>query len=151
VAEAVEVQAAADADLSGVAALSERAFGGDLTARWSEESLREWLPEQGTLLAVARAGGALAGYLVSRLVADEVELLSIAVEPGLRRRGVAGALLCELHRHACAGGARVVFLEVKASNEAARALYLGHGYAEVGLRPRYYSDGEDAVLMALEL
>lgn len=92
---------------------------------------------------VARdAEGRVIGWLEERLVASELYVLGVGVDPGWRRRGVATALVRE-----CLARASVVHLEVRASNAAARCLYAGLGFDEVGLRARYYADGDDAVLL----
>ncbi len=82
---------------------------------------------------------------------EEAELLRIAVFPEVRGRGL-GRRLLNLASKACAElGMRTLLLEVRPSNTAARALYASEGWREVGLRPRYYRDGEDAVLCSREL
>ena len=97
---------------------------------------------------VAALGERAAGFIVTRRVAEgEVEILNLAVDPAERRRGVATWLVGE----ALASGAGRWFLEVRASNQAARKLYEKFGFQEVTRRPGYYQDsGEDAVVMRLE-
>lgn len=103
---------------------------------------------------VMECGGGLAGYGVLMLAAEEAHLLNLSIALPLQRRGLGSALLqfaCGLAR---AGGARTLFLEVRASNAAARALYARHGFAEIGARRGYYPDHggrEDAVTMAKAL
>ncbi|MTH76505.1 GNAT family N-acetyltransferase [Paracoccus aestuariivivens] len=87
------------------------------------------------------------GFLIGRNVADEAELLTVAVSPDSRRQGLARSMLGEFHETARARGAIEAFLEVASDNEPARALYLSEGWAEVGLRRNYYARGIDAVLM----
>ena len=88
---------------------------------------------------------------MSRLVADEAEILSIAVAAAHRGRGIAGALL-NLHLRRLAGlGARAVFLEVDAQNEPAQRLYRRAGFREVGRRPGYYPQGGNQAAAALVL
>lgn len=93
---------------------------------------------------VADDGGPV-GYLEYRVVADEAELLEIAVHPGARRRGVGRRLMDHLLDALARRGVRDVHLEVRDGNTAARALYAATGFHPVGRRPRYYADGEDAV------
>lgn len=91
---------------------------------------------------------AYAAYLV---VADEAELLRIAVLPSARRRGLARRLLAAgLGRLASAGIVRC-HLEVRADNVPALALYARFGFAPIGRRRRYYADGTDALLLARDL
>lgn len=91
------------------------------------------------------------GFALGRVAADEAELLTLAVDPGHRRRGVARGLLAAFEAEARRRGARRAFLEVAASNAAAIGLYRGAGYDESGRRRGYYrrADGgaEDAVAM----
>ncbi len=91
------------------------------------------------------------GYIIFWIVADEMHLLNLAVHPKQRRHGIARVLLEEALRQSRAQGATVVWLEVRPSNTAARALYASFGFKEVGRRPKYYEDtNEDAILLALE-
>lgn len=100
----------------------------------------------------ARQEKQIAGFLVARVMADEMEILNLAVEPGWRRLGVAGKLLETALAQGRASGARRVFLEVRESNVAAIAFYQAHGFAPAGRRPRYYSDPpEDALVLSLQL
>ncbi len=91
-----------------------------------------------------------AGFARWAVAADEAELLRIAVDPGDRRRGRGRALLRASERDLGEAGVRRLHLEVRVSNAAARALYEAEGWREAGLRPRYYRDGEDAVLYVKE-
>jgi ribosomal-protein-alanine N-acetyltransferase len=85
-------------------------------------------------------------------VVDELQVMNIATLPELRRVGHASALLQDLIQTGRERHARWVTLEVRHSNQAARALYRKFGFVELGLRQRYYSDnGEDAVVMNLVL
>ncbi len=101
------------------------------------------------LLLVARehAGGTPCAFLLAWHVADEIELLDLATHPELRRRGLARALVHDLCARARAARATAIYLEVRPSNAPALALYEAAGFSAVGRRPRYYSDGEDALLL----
>lgn len=90
------------------------------------------------------------GFIVYRVVADEAEIITIGVAPNARRGGVAAAMMEIAHRDAKKRGAKKIFLEVASDNTAARALYRSAGYAQIGIRPKYY-DGVDAILMARQL
>ena len=91
------------------------------------------------------------GHLLALVVADEAEILTIAVRPLRQREGRGSALLdAVLTTWASRGVARVV-LEVRVDNTAARALYARHGFAKVGERPAYYADGTDAEVLARDL
>lgn len=104
-------------------------------------------------LACARAlDGTFLGFLVAWHVADEFELLDLATDPGQRRRGVASALLGELIHTARVRAGCAVFLEVRSSNQPARALYEKHGFRVVDERKNYYRDPvENALCMRLDL
>jgi len=86
------------------------------------------------------------GFLLLWLLGEEAEVVDVGVETRDRRRGVGAALLKQALHIAGQAGALCVFLEVRASNRAARALYEQAGFETYGTRERYYSDGEDAVL-----
>ena len=109
-------------------------------------SSRDWL------LVAENASGSPVGFLAARAVADEAEILNIAVEPSRRRRGAGRTLLEAAVTEAVKRGARRLYLEVRASNESAQAFYVACGFAEVGRRPNYYQDPpEDAALLARAL
>lgn len=78
---------------------------------------------------------------------DEVHLLDLVVRPSHRRRGIATGLLGTLAARARDDGATAMTLEVRASNDAGRALYLARGFTDHGTRPGYYADGEDARIL----
>jgi len=80
----------------------------------------------------------LRGFVLSRLVIDEAEILTIAVDPACRKYGVSRDLLREHLQQVELAGARMIFLEVDAENVAARALYAKFGFVKIGERPGYY-------------
>ncbi len=101
---------------------------------------------------VVGADERLWGFIVTRCMADEVEILNLAVAPAQRRRGLAWSLLEAALAAARESGIRRAFLEVRESNAAAIAFYRRQGFAEMGRRPRYYaSPAEDALVFAREL
>lgn len=91
------------------------------------------------------------GFLLGRTVADEAELLTLAVAPEARRQGIARDLLAEFAATSRARGATRAFLEVAADNAPARALYRATGWREAGRRRRYYAPDLDAIVMDLPL
>lgn len=97
---------------------------------------------------VARVGADTVAYGGMWLMVDEAHVTTFAVLPEWRRRGIGARLMLELMHLAAQLNARVVTLEVRLSNHAARALYGRFGFRPVGIRPRYYSDNnEDALIM----
>jgi ribosomal-protein-alanine N-acetyltransferase len=94
----------------------------------------------------------LFAFLIAHRIDAEWELENIAVAGAVRGRGVGTRLLCEFVAHARAEKGSRIFLEVRASNEGARALYRKMGFEETGLRKSYYSDpAEDAIQCQLRL
>jgi ribosomal-protein-alanine N-acetyltransferase len=142
----VVVRAATPADLAEVAAM-ERACYAD---PWPVTAFAS-LPENPAVyfaVARSRATGALAGYAIVWHVVDEAELANLAVDPAARRRGIGRGLLDAMLRDCDQRGTRRVFLEVRESNAAARALYASRGFEEVGRRKQYYrSPLEDALIL----
>ncbi len=88
--------------------------------------------------------GSAAGFLMSRIAADEAEILSVAVEPKARGRGLAGELLRHHLSRVAARGIARIFLEVGEDNTPALRLYRKAGFREVGKRPGYYPRGISA-------
>ncbi len=92
-----------------------------------------------------------AGFLVGRAVAGEAEILTLAVAPEARRRGLGRRLVARFVTQARARGAAEAFLEVAAGNAGALALYRAAGFAETGRRRAYYADGTDALVLRRRL
>lgn len=93
----------------------------------------------------------LAGYAVLRIIAPEAEVENICVAPACRRSGVGEALMEEMLRLAAERDAERIFLEVRAHNEPAKALYRKRGFVESYRRRNYYQDPtEDAIIMMKE-
>jgi ribosomal-protein-alanine N-acetyltransferase len=109
---------------------------------------------QGYICRVDEAGGEIRGYAILRPVLDEAELLNIGVAAAQQRKGLGREMLLEMLDVACERNMLRVFLEVRASNAAALALYRSAGFGEIGVRRGYYqnaSGSEDAITMACEL
>jgi len=99
---------------------------------------------------VAEKQGKVVGYAISIVEAGKRgHLISIAVDPRYRRKGIGKTLLKHSLSYLKSRGARTVFLEVRASNVAAQALYRSFGFKKVGIKRNYYPDGEDALVMEL--
>ena len=97
-------------------------------------------------------GNRIAGFIVSRVVADELHVNNVAVRPEYQRLGVATGLLRSALRYGASQGAKAAFLEVRASNRVAQALYRRCGFRAAGRRPDYYRDPvEDALIMSVSL
>jgi ribosomal-protein-alanine N-acetyltransferase len=90
------------------------------------------------LVARGFFGDSIAGIAISRVVLDEAELLTIALDPDLRGRGAARELLRQHIARVRRAGAEAMFLEVAADNAAALRLYWAAGFAEFGRRKGYY-------------
>jgi [ribosomal protein S18]-alanine N-acetyltransferase len=130
-------------DLPHVIAVERRAF----TTPWSLAMfVLELSKPSGLCLAAVDGAGTLLGYLVCARYDTVWHLMNIAVDPALRRRGIARALLVQMIERA--GPEREYTLEVRTSNAGAITLYEQFGFRSAGTRPRYYRDnGEDAVIM----
>ena len=130
-----QLAVAGPGDAAAFAKLHAASFG----RGWAEDELERLLLDRNVLAHRASTGRNLNGFIISRLAADEAEILSVAVARSQRGRGLAGRLL-DLHLRAIAGrGARAVFLEVDEDNAAARRLYARRHFREVGRREAYYS------------
>lgn len=117
---------------------------------WSEAIWREELASPFGLYLVLEEGGELRGFVGVQRIADDVHIMTLAVRPGLRRRGLGRALVWAALEDSSLADACRVHLEVRPSNAPARALYASLGFIESGVRKNYYGD-EDALLMTLRL
>lgn len=119
---------------------------------WSEAGLRDMLSSPLVIARIAERRGEVAGYGLARWVTSTGEIMNLAVAPEHRRRGLARRLLESLLDGLVARGVQEVFLEVRASNQAAQALYLNRGFQVAGMRPAYYrKPTEDALVLRLQL
>jgi ribosomal-protein-alanine N-acetyltransferase len=134
------------ADLPALA----RLHGLSFAAAWTEPELADLIAAPGGL-ALVLDGTSQEGFLLARIGADEAEILTLAVDPAARRRGVARRLVEAAAETLRAKGATALFLEVAVDNAAARALYSGCGFAQAGLRRSYYARPGGAAVDALVL
>jgi ribosomal-protein-alanine N-acetyltransferase len=93
----------------------------------------------------------VAGYILFWIVAGEIHLTRIAVKDAWRGRGIGSGLMQAMFHSAKQEEARRVTLEVRSSNIAARKLYEKSGFTLAGVRPRYYENREDAMIMCMEI
>jgi [ribosomal protein S18]-alanine N-acetyltransferase len=138
----LEIRKLAYPDLPRVVALERRVFA----TPWSLSMFVLELSKPSGICLAAWGERDLVGYLICARYDQAWHLMNIAVEPDLRRRGIARAMIDSLiHR---AGENANYTLEVRVSNASAIALYESYGFRSVGTRRRYYSDtGEDAIVM----
>ncbi|MCW2880436.1 MAG: ribosomal-protein-alanine acetyltransferase [Sphaerisporangium sp.] len=120
---------------------------------WSEGMLRGELADQPRTrhYIVAVAGEEIVGYAGLAAAGDQADVQTIAVSAPMQRVGVGSAMLKELLAEAVRRGATAVFLEVRADNPPAQAMYERFGFERIGLRRDYYDDGTDAVMMMRKL
>ena len=118
---------------------------------WSENSIASELKNPLSLWLVAVDGQQVAGYVGSQSVMGEADMMNIAVSSGYRRMGIAQALVERLVSLLREKGVYSLTLEVRASNEPAKALYSKLGFSQVGCRPNYYRNPkEDAWILRKE-
>jgi ribosomal-protein-alanine N-acetyltransferase len=136
------------ADVPQVAEIDRLSF----SLPWPERSFRFEVAENPAARNwVAEADGRVIAMLVLWLIADEAHIATLATHPDFRRQGLAERLLVEALISAREEGALRAYLEVRAGNAAAQAMYRKYGFETTGLRPGYYRDNdEDAMLMTLE-
>lgn len=146
------------ADVDGMASIERVSFSDP----WSAETLSAACALRHMRVLVAeesgRVGGeggaapVLVGYVLALVMADEGEIADVAVAPDARGRGVARALLDQMIVDLVAEGVRALYLEVRESNAAARALYRSLEFEQVGRRRGYYRHpNEDALLLRRDL
>jgi len=138
-----------EGDLLRVLAIEERIYAFPWTLGNFRDSLRA-----GYDCWVYRNGKELLAYAVLVLAADEAHLLNLSVAAHAQSRGHGGRLLGNVIALARERGARVLFLEVRPSNDAGKRLYAGHGFQQVGVRRAYYPahrGREDALVLSLTL
>ncbi len=116
------------------------------TDAWPAHFFADDLAQAGRTWWMALADGALVGYAGALVVDGDAQILKVATLPEMQREGVASRLMERVLEDARNLAARTVSLEVRASNTGAAAFYEALGMTQVGRRPRYYSDREDALI-----
>ena len=133
--------------LAQVAELEKQCFSDP----WSLRSITSELNNPLSLWIIAEENGVVAGYVGSQSVLGEADMMNLAVAPDFRRRGIGRKLVDELVLQLKEKDVHVLVLEVRASNEAAIALYTECGFEQVGRRPNYYvHPKEDALILRKE-
>jgi ribosomal-protein-alanine N-acetyltransferase len=144
----VTIRPAHESDLDDVAAIERSVFADS----WSRRSFADLVDARQVLFLVASDANAAVGYAVVLISGVESELANLAVSRIMQRQGLGRRLLAESLHQAMARGCREMFLEVRASNEAAVRLYESSGFKAIGRRARYYARPiEDAIVMRAEL
>ncbi len=134
-------------DIPAVAALEQRVFADP----WSENAFREELATASRRYLVAEEGRAILGYGGLLVVEDDAHIVTLAVEPGTRGRGLGTRLMLRLAEEALRAGAAHLTLEVRVSNQPAQSLYRRFGFETVGLRRHYYRDEDALIMWALDI
>ncbi|AOH82978.1 ribosomal-protein-alanine acetyltransferase [Sphingomonas panacis] len=150
----VDLRSGGAVDLGTVDSIMQAAFDPRYGEAWTRNQCLGILSMPGVWLTIASIDDEPAGFALSRIIVDEVELLLLATVPSLRRRGVGSALLRAVVAESTSRGAKSLHLEVRDGNAAIR-LYSESGFNKVGERRRYYrgSDGHafDAFTFRREL
>jgi [ribosomal protein S18]-alanine N-acetyltransferase len=141
-------------DVAAIMPVMETAFDPSFGEAWTAAQCLSTLAMPGSLLLCARHGDAIQGFTLSRWVADEEELLLIAVSPQVRRGGIGRALVKALTENARQCGRAHLFLEVRDGNPA-MGFYHEMGFQPLGRRLGYYKSkdgsGHDSITMSLKL
>jgi ribosomal-protein-alanine N-acetyltransferase len=145
--DALVIENASPKDLDAIHRLESAAF----PAPWRREFFESELHASNRLNLVAKRDGKLIGYIFAMWFFDEMHVNKIAVEEEERRKGVAIALMRRVTDFALRNGVRTISLEVRQSNRGAQSFYETLSFKPFYVRPRYYPDGEAAVVMTREL
>lgn len=114
------------------------------SAHWNVQNWQDELAQPAARIWCAQEGGQITGFIALRGAAGQWEMLNVAVAPAQQRQGIGTALL----RHALTAlGNAQITLEVSTANLAAQALYRKMGFVVLGVRPKFYQDGTDALIM----
>ena len=136
-------------DVDGIMVIERSSFGRDA---YDRNLFAEYFHKCGDLfLAAADGRGNLCGYMITCIRGERAEVVSIAVDPARRGRGIASALMDSTLRRLRRRGAGRLVLMVRETNGPARAFYEKYGFEKVRRVPRYYEDGGDGWLMGKNL
>jgi ribosomal-protein-alanine N-acetyltransferase len=145
--EGVQFAKATRADVDAIHRIEEASF----PAPWRRDFFVGELMSDGRFNIVAKRDGVVIGYLFSMWIFDEMHINKIAVIEGERRKGIADALMDACFRFARERDVKSIVLEVRKSNKGAQEFYKHLDFKSSYIRPRYYPDGEAAVVMIREM
>lgn len=141
------IRIANSGDIDAIAGLEQICFKDP----WSRESVREEIEDNNlALYIVAEINGSVVGYAGIWWIVDEGHITNVAVSPEYRGKHIGEAIIATMLEVAREEGINKFTLEVRVSNEPAKNLYSKFGFEGVGVRPKYYKDNEDALIMWLE-
>lgn len=145
----VLIREARRSDVEGVIAIEQASFGDP----WRAQDFDEVMDSPQTIFLIAAASDeTVVGYVIAMFVADESEILNLAVSSSHRRHGYGGMLLDAAIADLAGRSIASAFLEVRESNAAARTLYVSRGFADVSRRKSYYRNPvEDALILRLAI
>jgi ribosomal-protein-alanine N-acetyltransferase len=141
--EEVVIEGATRADVDAIHRIEEASF----PAPWRRDFFLSEMRSDGRFILVARLGREVVGYLFAMWIFDEMHVNKIAVAEPMRRRGIADQLMARCFEFARKTGVQTISLEVRLSNAGAQEFYRHLDFESSYLRPRYYPDGEAAVVM----
>lgn len=145
------IRAAHRSEARVIASMSRLHIEHGLRWRWTPAKIREHIQDAETMVLVASVDGVIEGFAVMKFHDEEAHLLLLAVEPQSRRTGIGRQLVSWLEKSCRTAGIRTVRLELRASNNSAKAFYENLGYRFVGQVAAYYDKREAAVVMARSL
>jgi ribosomal-protein-alanine N-acetyltransferase len=138
-------------DAPAIAAMSRQLIEHGLAWSWNEERVERCLRNRDCVVLAARDRRRLIGFAIMEFYSIHAHLNLLAVQPGHQRQGIGRQLLAWLEASARTAGIFKVHLELRATNDRARAFYEKLGYRSAGRRPAYYDGREDAVRMTHDL
>jgi ribosomal-protein-alanine N-acetyltransferase len=141
---AITVRAFVPPDAAAVAGILKES---PQAADWTEASIRDSAGWRGSVALVSERDGTVTGFIIGRQLADQAEILNLAVSLKKRRKGEGGALLKAALDQLRAQQVRSVFLEVRESNETAIAFYAKHRFSKRDMRLNYYRAPEEAAVV----
>lgn len=118
---------------------------------WSKDGFRDILSNPSFRNLGIFSDRVLAGYIFFYLVMDELHVMNVAIDPSYRQKGLGAKLMEKVHEMGRGFGAKLAYLEVRETNDAAQKLYASLGYQRQGRRINYYANQEDALLMFKDL
>lgn len=118
---------------------------------WSKDGFRDILSNPSFRSLGIFCDRELAGYIFFYLVMDELHVMNVAIDPSFRQKGLGSKLMEKVHEMGKGFGAKLAYLEVRETNDAAQKLYESLGYKRQGRRINYYANQEDALLMFKDL